>query len=221
MVVLCITGTVLKRFDPTKLFVLVCQDIVERFHLIIILSFVLVEEATGLGNPLPSTRLIRQCWYVLMAEIVIDVTKHAVLGKFNDIRPGVYQEFTKDLCENLAASQSHTMHKLVGIEPFAAAALFFRVAVSFIWLQYDITVRPITDSNPWMRFLVVAASIVSTITVWLIMTAATLLLGYLLRALAVTFVNRYERWRQKSRASRVWFPSHAGKQSILKKKKDT
>ncbi len=28
-----------------------------------------------------------------------DVTKHAVLGKFNEIRPGVYREFMKDVCE--------------------------------------------------------------------------------------------------------------------------
>ena len=28
-----------------------------------------------------------------------DVTKHAVLGKFNEIRPGVYREYMKDVCE--------------------------------------------------------------------------------------------------------------------------
>jgi hypothetical protein len=30
-----------------------------------------------------------------------DVTKHAVLGKFNEIRPGVYREFMKDVCEKV------------------------------------------------------------------------------------------------------------------------
>jgi len=33
-----------------------------------------------------------------------DVTKHAVLGKFNEIRPGVYREFMKDVCEKARTS---------------------------------------------------------------------------------------------------------------------
>jgi phosphoribosylaminoimidazole (AIR) synthetase len=40
-------GTVLKRFDTTKLFALACQDVVERFHLMLILAFVLVEEMSN------------------------------------------------------------------------------------------------------------------------------------------------------------------------------
>lgn len=36
-------GTVFKRFDPTKLFVLVGQDVTERFHLLLSLLFVVVE----------------------------------------------------------------------------------------------------------------------------------------------------------------------------------
>lgn len=30
-----------------------------------------------------------------------DVTKHAVLGKFNEIRPGVYREYMRDVCEKV------------------------------------------------------------------------------------------------------------------------
>lgn len=37
----------LKRFDTGKLFSLACQDVVERFHLLLILAFVIVEE---MGN---------------------------------------------------------------------------------------------------------------------------------------------------------------------------
>ena len=32
-----------------------------------------------------------------------DVTKHAVLGKFNEIRPGMYREYMKDVCEKVHA----------------------------------------------------------------------------------------------------------------------
>ena len=36
-------GTIFKRFDPGKLFVLVGQDVTERFHLLLSVCFVLVE----------------------------------------------------------------------------------------------------------------------------------------------------------------------------------
>ena len=44
---------------------------------------------------MPNAELLRRCTYVFAAEMVIDVIKHAVLGKFNEIRPGVYREFMK------------------------------------------------------------------------------------------------------------------------------
>ena len=89
------TGTVLKRFDPSKLFSLACQDMVERFHLVISLLFVVVEEMDSSGRWRPLPALLWQCGQIFGAEMVIDVVKHAVLGKFNQIRPGVYQEFMK------------------------------------------------------------------------------------------------------------------------------
>lgn len=192
-----IKGTVLKRFDPTKLFVLACQDIVERFHLYIIISFVLVEESIGLGQPLPSTRMMRQCLYVLFAEVIIDVTKHAVLGKFNDIRPGVYNEFTKDLCENLSTSQSHTMHKLVGIEPFASAALFFRVLVSFTDLQLEIFMKPMAWAGPFSSVMVFALIATTVIVLWITVAALTLMLGYVLKAIGTAFLTSYSQQRDK------------------------
>ena len=44
---------------------------------------------------MPNAELLRRCAYVFVAEMVIDVIKHAVLGKFNEVRPGVYREFMK------------------------------------------------------------------------------------------------------------------------------
>lgn len=91
----CVAGTVMKRFDSNKIFKLACQDTVERFHLLVSLLFVLVEEMDNSGHWLPSKDLLWQCAHIFGAEIVIDVIKHAVLGKFNEIRPGVYREFMK------------------------------------------------------------------------------------------------------------------------------
>lgn len=88
-------GTVFKRFDATKLFALTCADVVERFHLVLALAFVMAEEMVNAGRMWPNGRLLWQCSHILSAEIAIDVLKHAVLGRFNEIRPGVYREFMR------------------------------------------------------------------------------------------------------------------------------
>ncbi len=88
-------GTIFKRFDPSKLFILVGQDVTERFHLLLTMVFVAVEEMDNSGLHSPSPELLRRCAYIFGAEIIIDVIKHAVLTKLNDIRPAVYQRFMK------------------------------------------------------------------------------------------------------------------------------
>ena len=187
-----IKGTVLKRFDPTKLYVLACQDIVERFHILVVLSFVLVEEMSGTGETVPSKRLLFQCSYVLMGEVVIDVIKHAVLGKFNEIRPGVYREFTKDLCEQVATAQSHTMHRLVGFEPFAPAALFFRVAMSYWALRGEQT-----GGNSPTR------SAIAIVSVWAVFALVKIALGFVLKRVVVMYLKRYEARRGRGRAAQA------------------
>ena len=54
------------------------------------------------GHWLPSRHLLWQCSQIFLAEVVIDVAKHAVVGKFNEIRPGVYREFMKVIVPNKA-----------------------------------------------------------------------------------------------------------------------
>ncbi len=55
------------------------------------------------GSPRPSPELLRRCGYIFGAEILIDITKHAVLSKLNDIRPAVYQRFMRvRMCPELS-----------------------------------------------------------------------------------------------------------------------
>lgn len=54
-----------------------------------------VEEMDNSGHWLPNQDLLWQCGQIFLAEVTIDVAKHAVVGKFNEIRPGVYREFMK------------------------------------------------------------------------------------------------------------------------------
>ena len=72
-----------------------CQDVVERFHLCLSLLFVVAEEMDNSSTWVPSASLVWKCSQIFIAEVCIDVIKHAVLGKFNEIRPGVYREFLK------------------------------------------------------------------------------------------------------------------------------
>ena len=71
---------------------------VERCHLLLTLAFVTVEEMVNSGTPGLQPALVRRCAAVFGAEVVIDIIKHAVLGRFNQIRPGVYRDFMKVSC---------------------------------------------------------------------------------------------------------------------------
>lgn len=51
----------MKRFDSSKLFKLACQDVVERFHLLISLLFVLVRNTVAIVEPALATCLLA-CW---------------------------------------------------------------------------------------------------------------------------------------------------------------
>jgi len=66
---------------------------VERFNLLVMLSFVVVEEMDSAASWSPPPDYLRVCGLMVAAEVVIDIIKHAVLGKFNEVRPGLYREF--------------------------------------------------------------------------------------------------------------------------------
>lgn len=188
-----IKGTVLKRFDSNKLYVLACQDVVERFHLLITLSFVVVEEMGSSGQTTPNRAILVQCCQIFFSEAVIDVIKHAVLGKFNEIRPGVYREFMKDLCEKVSSAQSHNIHKLVGLEPFAPTALAFRIAVTYLALGY----QSLSHASALQQCKVLAAVVLS----WSVLFAVKLLLGYLLKQASASYIQHYDAHRTSTRGT--------------------
>ncbi|EIE21001.1 DUF747-domain-containing protein [Coccomyxa subellipsoidea C-169] len=183
-----IKGTVFKRFDPTKLFVLVGQDVTERFHLLLSLLFVVVEEMDNSGSPRPSPELLRCCGYIFGAEILIDITKHAVLSKLNDIRPAVYQRFMRDVCEKAKGGQSHTAHRVVAFEPYAPAALFLRIAVTALIVSRS--EQPLMQAGwrgPWQVVSLGAYCIAA----WVAVFVAKAALGFSLRGIALHFLRRH------------------------------
>ena len=116
----CSAGTIFKRFDTTKLFTVTCQDVVERFHLGLAMLFVMAEEMDNTSSWLPNMGLLWKCTQIFLAEVVIDVTKHAVLGKFNEIRPGVYREYTR---VSTCIWPFPSIHTVQNVMPYSAACL--------------------------------------------------------------------------------------------------
>lgn len=179
-----IKGTVMKRFDSTKLFKLACQDVVERFHLLISLMFVLVEEMDNSGHWLPNQDLLWQCGQIFLAEVTIDVAKHAVVGKFNEIRPGVYREFMKDVCERVIASQSHNIHSVMDFEPFGPASLFLRIMLTFVVIRSE----PLSEmsAHQW------AFRCCAYLVFWGVLCLISACLGFLLKRLAHLYMLHYD-----------------------------
>ena len=290
-------GTIFKRFDAGKLFTLTCQDVAERFHLALSLLFVVVEEMDNAGSRAPNRALLQRCGAILAAEVAIDVTKHAVVTKFSDVRPGVYRQFlhvraraarlgrrcrraaplrsrsaflepcptfacpclfrlprpvtargraqapmqgqsllratgagrlatwcdsciaaraqqpakplrhrrrparrrgrrarraTQDVCEKTRGSQSHTAHRVVAFEPYAPAALFLRIAATYLGAHRAAAGAATGLSAP--RALAGRAGWLGAAALaWAALFAAKAALGFWLRAAAVHLLRRAAR----------------------------
>src|SRR5579862_7174685 len=99
-----IKGAVFKKFEKENLFQMSCAgiscpnifltiDIIERFHLSLLLTLILVrnliEHTNSLTTPLnlPWMDLCMPFIMVLGSELMVDWCKHAFVTKFNHIRP--------------------------------------------------------------------------------------------------------------------------------------
>jgi hypothetical protein len=99
-----IKATVFKKFEKENLFQMTCADIVERFHLSLLLTLILlrnlIEHTNSLTTPLqlPWMDLCMPFVMVLGSELLVDWCKHAFVTKFNHVRPSIYGRFMDVLC---------------------------------------------------------------------------------------------------------------------------
>src|SRR5579862_7712020 len=99
-----IKGTVFKKFEKENLFQMSCADVIERFHLSLLLTLILlrnlIEHTNSLTTPLalPWSKLCMPFIMVLGSELFVDWCKHAFVTKFNHIRPSIYTRFMDVLC---------------------------------------------------------------------------------------------------------------------------
>jgi hypothetical protein len=109
-----IKATVFKKFEKENLFQMACAgisvvdisdiDIIDRFHLSLLLTLILlrnlIEHTNSLVSPLslPWMNLCMPFIMVLGSEVLVDWCKHAFITKFNHIRPSIYGRFMDVLC---------------------------------------------------------------------------------------------------------------------------
>jgi len=79
-------------------------DVIERFHLSLLLTLILlrnlIEHTNSLTTALdlPWSKLCMPFIMVLGSELFVDWCKHAFITKFNHIRPSIYTRFMDVLC---------------------------------------------------------------------------------------------------------------------------
>ncbi|XP_029348693.1 protein TAPT1 homolog [Acyrthosiphon pisum] len=100
-----LNGSVFKKFNKTSLFQLSCSDVRERFHLFILLLIVVVQTMKEYQWTSESFwKLMLDCVYVMILEIIIDWTKHAFITRFNEINLSVYSDYLLSFAYDTAQS---------------------------------------------------------------------------------------------------------------------
>eukprot|EP01023_Acetabularia_acetabulum_P061364 TRINITY_DN7411_c0_g1_i1.p1 TRINITY_DN7411_c0_g1~~TRINITY_DN7411_c0_g1_i1.p1 ORF type:complete len:631 (+),score=53.55 TRINITY_DN7411_c0_g1_i1:43-1935(+) len=135
-----IKGTVFKKWNETRLEQMALMDVLERWHLGISMIFVVVEhmkmnEAAGgaQGGSWRSMVQIQQdVIKIYGAEVFIDVVKHSVLAKFNNVNPGMYREYIFKLCGQAETFQSHNIHHIIGFDPLGPAVFMVRIIATYL-----------------------------------------------------------------------------------------
>lgn len=169
------------------------QDVVERFHLMITALFIMVEDMGQNSTRLPRKETITSCAMIIISESLVDVIKHAVLGKFSDIRPGIYREYLRDLFQKVTVNFSHNMHKFLTMEPLGPGILFIRIIASalFAWV----------DDSSGARFKF-NNHIISVGYIIVVAFAIKLLLGFWIRKVGVWYVIYFEKHHGRPRTPR-------------------
>lgn len=76
-----------KRFDVQRIRGLAFADCVERFNLVCILSFVVIEDMSSSGSWTPSLLILKESLKILLSEVAIDILKHAGSNTDNPYLP--------------------------------------------------------------------------------------------------------------------------------------
>jgi hypothetical protein len=179
-------GTVFKNMNVTRLWTLSMQDIVEHFHISICLAFVLIENMMLTNANFPSYKIAKQCAMILITEIVVDIMKHAFVGKFQNLKPGVYSEYLKDMCEKTVASSSINGYRIVKFNPLVPASILLRIVIPLL-------------RRFWQRSETLASQsffLLAILSFWVVLFALKLVIGWSLQVIAQKYLKYYSTTRK-------------------------
>ena len=137
-------GSVFKKFDKNNLFQVSCSDVRERFHLIVLLSIVVLQ--TMREYSWKSDRLwvlLPDCLIVLIAEMFVDWIKHAFITRFNELQLDVYRDYTTSLAYDMAQTRqkhafsdhSDLVARRMGFIPLPLGVVMIRVLASAVHIN--------------------------------------------------------------------------------------
>lgn len=173
-----IKSNVFKRVSKENLHNLVYYDIIERFHIMAFLLFVLAQNILEAEGPWFDSFLINAS-LVFLCEVLIDAIKHSFLAKFNEIKPVAYSEFLEDLCKQILNDKPDDRQKDLTFIPLAPACVVIRVLTPVY--------ATLLPAGPfiWRIFWILLWSVLT----YFMLAIFKIIVGLILRCLANWYVN--------------------------------
>lgn len=188
-----IKGSVFKKMDVNKLFVMTCQDMVERFHIFTCILFIAVENILHRPDDLRlDAHLAVQLASIMMCEVLVDVLKHSFLGKFNEIKPGVYGEYLRDLCVRTTRTRSYKVHRVVSFEPIAPACVLVRILIPL-----GLAIKMRMGLGGWTGHILFGLLLASF---FVFLVGVKIFLGFFIHWISRAFMASYEKTQNQRKA---------------------
>eukprot|EP00850_Spirogloea_muscicola_P016264 SM000131S26694 [mRNA] locus=s131:68259:74535:- [translate_table: standard] len=115
-----VKSNVFKRLSKDNLHKMAYLDTVERFHVVLHLVFVLVQNMCKAEEPW-LLDLTMNAAMVILCEVIVDIVKHSFLARFNEVKPAAYSEFLESLCRQTLQSRSQRIHQTMQFVPLSPA----------------------------------------------------------------------------------------------------
>uniref|UniRef100_A0A7E4UVD0 DUF747-domain-containing protein n=1 Tax=Panagrellus redivivus TaxID=6233 RepID=A0A7E4UVD0_PANRE len=180
-------GSVFKKFAKPNLFQMACSDARERFHLLIMLVFVILRNMTANHWTIEHLyELGPDLLMVIMSEVIVDGLKHAFITKFNDINAEVYQDFkitlafdvSKGLEDNAFSDFADQVSRRMGFIPIPISIMLIRTVIQSI----DFT-------SPMATTFIVLT--------WLFLLAVKIVNGAYLYSKSINYITQYKRLQEE------------------------
>uniref|UniRef100_A0A0N5ASC9 Protein TAPT1 homolog n=1 Tax=Syphacia muris TaxID=451379 RepID=A0A0N5ASC9_9BILA len=174
-------GSVFKKFGKPNLFQMSCSDVRERFHIVVILSMVVIRNMMAVNWKLEHLlEMAPDLAMIIIVEFLVDWLKHAFITKFNGIPSEVYKDFTITIAYDVVRSHdesafsdySDQVSRRMGFIPIPLTIMVIRVLTQ----SFDFTTKEA------LMLLVLA---------WFLALSVKVLNGVVLLGKACEYVTQY------------------------------